>query len=284
MKGILTYITTAAIAVAAVALLASCESKSPRAVEFTLSVGMDSEDISTRAGSDIHTRTFDVGETFVAEFDGNVNVPGTTYTVASLGGDICYVTPSETTTVAEGEIAEVQAWYPAKVNPGIQTDQSTEAGYKASDYMTGTGKINGGTTAQTVTIGSHSVTLQPGHGRIIFTHANAKVLVNAIAKSDLKIQGIALDPDGVDIKMYGNTVGESSVHCAALLAPGSYSGNILVVTTDKGTVTYVLNSASSLEQNYVYTLNIDVAHVNTVVSIEDWDNVLQPVGEAQWQE
>lgn len=277
-----TYIM--AIAVAAVALLSSCEGKPSAGVAFTLSAGVDAEAPVTRAGSDIHTRTFDVGETFYAEFDGNVNLEFATYTVASEGGDVCYVSPDRPTTVAEGQIAEVEAWYPAKANPGIQGDQSTEAGYKASDYMTGTGKINGTTTAQTVTIAGHSVTLQPGHGQVIFTHANAKVLVNATAKSDLKIQQMVIDPAGVNVTMYSNAVGESSVHSAALLAPGSFSGNFLVVTTDKGTVTYVLGSAVNLAQNHVYTLNLDVAHVNTMVSIEDWDNVLQPVGEAQWQE
>lgn len=284
MKGIQTYIITAAIVLAAAASLASCGEKESRAVAFTLSVGVDAASPDTRAGSDIHTLTFDVGETFYAEFDRNVNLEFATYTVASEGSDICYVTPDRPTTVAEGEIAEVEAWYPAKANPGIQADQSTDAGYKASDYMTGTGKINGTTTAQTVTIAGHSVTLQPGHGQMIFTHANAKVLVNATAKSDLKIQEMVLDPAGVNVTMYSNAVGESSVHCAALLVPGNFSGNFLVVTTDKGAVTYVLNAASSLEENHVYTLNIDVAHVGTVVSIEDWDNVLQPVGEAQWQE
>lgn len=278
------HILSAAAAIAAAALLASCAEKAPATVSFTLSVGVEADEPGTRAGSDIHTRTFDVGETFVAEFDGNVTPSSTTYTVASLGGDLCYVTPASPTTVAEGVIAEVQAWYPAKANPGIQGDQSTEAGYKASDYMTGAGKINGTTTAQTVDIAGRSVTLQPGHGRIIFTHANAKVVVNANAKSDLKIRQISIDPAGVNVKMYDNAVGESSVHSAALLEPGSLSGNLLVVATDKGTITYVLGSSLTLQSKYVYTLDIDVAHVNTVVTIEDWDNVLQPVSEAQWQE
>lgn len=280
----MTYIMTAAILLAAAASLASCESKTPRAIEFTLAVGLDSDGPATRAGNDLHTRTFEVGESFLAEFDGNVNIASTTYTVASLGGDLCYVTPAETTTVAEGAIAEVTAYYPQSSNPGIMADQSTDANYKASDYMTGTGKINGTTSAQTVSINGHDVTLQPGHGRIFFTHANAKVSVNATAKSDLKILAIYLDTDGENVKMYDNAVGESIVHSAALLAPGSYSGNFLRVVTDKGEVVYVLNSAATLDANYVYMLNIDVAHLNTIVAIEDWDNVLQPVGEAQWQE
>ena len=165
MKGIHTYMIKTACVLAAAALLASCAEKESRAVAFTLSVGVDAAGPATRAGADIHTRTFDAGETFYAEFDDKVNLDFATYTVASEGGDICYVTPDRPATVAEGEIADVTAYYPAKANPGIQADQSTDAGYKASDYMTGVGKINGTTTAQTVTIAGHSVTLQPGHGR-----------------------------------------------------------------------------------------------------------------------
>lgn len=263
---------------------------------FTLEVGMGSTQntaqAATRAATDIHTWGFEVGEEFKASFaDGVLNADksalnATNYTVTGVGNGFNDVKPAVATYVKQGEVVEVTATYPAAGDQGIQADQSTKEGFRQSDYMVGKGKINGQTTAWTGTIDGHTgdVTLLPGQGHIFFVHQNAKVVVNAIAKSDLKITKIVIQ-GSTAVTMYSNTPGEAIVHTAAILQPGTLAaGDLLEVVTDKGTVIYKLATSKALAMNTVYTLNIDVAHEHNIVTIQDWDNVVQAVGNPQWQD
>jgi len=285
----------ALMAVAIGPLLGSCSAdkegegsvNSDNTLPVVLTVGIDEALASTRAASDIHSWCFEVGETFPAEFAGGVTPAAVNYTVIALGNGFNDCKADVTPEVTKGVVADITAYYPSKSDPGVKPDQSTKANYLASDYMVGKGKVNGNTTPQAVTITSESgsnynVTLQPGHGRIYFTHKRAKIEVNARAISDLKIKKIVCNGSS-SITMYDNPSGEAIVKCACLMTPGSLSGDFLVITTDKGDVTYTLASAQTTVAGHSYVLDLPVTHVDGVVSITGWTNVIGAVGDPQWQ-
>jgi len=184
---------------------------------------------------------------------------------------------------------DILAYYPASAGSAftVQTDQSTNDGYAASDLMWAT------------PITDAEMTTSPR--TLTFTHLLSKVIVHATAGAGIsKITSIALkqikprvsfnNTDGfvgdaqvdattsdvVSIDMVKENV-TSEVSGAAVIPAQTVTGNLLEITVEKeggssGTATYSVPSGKTFSAGHFYTLDITVSYpeVGATTNINDW--------------
>lgn len=277
---------------AAVLLLAGCtadELAAPQAERTPVSLTVSQVEMqgTTRAGTNVQATQFDAGETFYAYFPEHVTVGDvtsashTTFTTTDTEGN----TAPGTQPYLCAAQATVHAYYPATVTNAttaftVAADQSTDAGYKASDLMYA--------TVQLEKSGSTVI------GDLAFDHRMAKITANVTAGNgistitDVRIIGGCRTIDiatplncilgttltGANstdsyINMYSGSAATAST--SALIPPQTVSGAFLEIVTDKGAVTYSLNSKTfAAAQNYTLNLTINLASIGTTVAITDW--------------
>ena len=173
---------------------------------------------------------------------------------------------------------EVTAWWPTgDVMPQVvvQANQSAEANYQASDYISATGTVQFG--------GSHDLQ---------FTHRTAKVVVNPLVKGE----GMADDElAGATVALVGVSTGDTESatvtpyqNTTALLPEQQIAANepFIRVTLAAGTVySYKPDEAITLKAGYQYTYTITVNKTGLGmenVAISGWDNTTPAIsGEAE---
>ena len=284
---------------AAVLLLAGCTADEPAVpqeerVPVSLTVSQVEMQGATRAGIDVQATQFDQAETFYAYFPEHVTVgeattaSHTTFTTTDTDGN---TSPATQPWLCAAQ-ATVHAYYPATVTNAttaftVAADQSTDAGYKASDLMYATAELT--KTGSTVT------------GDLAFDHRMAKITANVTAGTgistitDVRIIGgcrtidivtplsctlgaTLTDANSTDsyINMYSGSAATAST--SALIPPQTVSGGFLQIVTDKGAVTYSLNSKTfAPAQNYTLNLTINLASIGTTVAITGWTETQEAV-------
>lgn len=184
---------------------------------------------------------------------------------------------------------DIQAYYPASAGSSftVQTDQSTNDGYAASDLMWATPLVNRALTTDCQTL--------------TFSHLLSKLIVHATAGAGIsKITSIALkqvkprvsfnNTDGsvgdaqvdattsnvVSIDMVKENA-TSEVSGAAVIPAQTITGNLLEITVEKeggssGTATYSVPSGKTFSAGHFYTLDITVSYpeVDATTNINDW--------------
>lgn len=288
---------------AGLALLSSCSSDPGTLVAgceeagIPVSVAVSMEQGDTRAATDIQSSTkFDQGEAFYAYFAGSkTTIDHTVYHTTDADNT---VKPQAQPFLKQGVTdAVMYAYYPVFVNNttssfSVQLDQSVDANYKQSDLMYAQGAIDAST----------------GQVALSFAHRMAKIIVEAASSVSLKIQEIHLIGGkrtiaisspltcGLNtasanalsdlvtampaerVTMYkGGTA--TSATAAALLPPQTIDGNLLLIKTDKGTITYKVSNLI-MASNGVYKFTLNVTDVGITVTITDWDNSAQSVSES----
>ena len=258
-------------------------------VELMTSVVQMATEAPTRAAATLQETQLEAETSFQVTFgSGTTLVEGTTVTYTTtdaLGHTEC------TGTVPYFALGTAQVtahgYYPSKPTSGtfsVQTDQSTDAGYKASDLMYGTATINKGRA-----------------GTLTFDHKMAKIVVNATLGAGIgSITGVELVggyrtvnvtnatsctlgttlSDAISaqspVTVWTGTHTTGTLTCAALLPPQTVGSalspaNFLQVETDKGPVTFSLAGKTFESGNlYIYDANISLAGIGTVTAITAW--------------
>lgn len=200
------------------------------------------------------------------------------------------------------QTADIHAYYPSSHRQNattfsVQTDQTGDANYKASDLMYATTSVTK-TAAATVT------------GSLTFSHRMAKIIVTATADTGKGVSAVTKvriiggyrtatiatplsctmkTDDGFSnqlstssaITLYDNSTGAASVSCAGLIPPQTIaSGTAFLEVTVKtagglaGTATYSLPAAKIFASGNAYTctLSVNLSSIGTTTDITDWGN------------
>jgi formylglycine-generating enzyme required for sulfatase activity len=180
---------------------------------------------------------------------------------------------------------DILAYFPgdAGIVFSIQSDQTTDANYVASDLMWATKLSNVGKTTSPRTL--------------TFNHKMAKIRVNVTAGTQIsQINSVTLknvkptvdfdqsdgtvtlksDASATDVEMVKENT-SASVSGAAVIPAQTLTGALLEIGVTKadattGTATYAVDS-KSFSENGVYTLNITVSwpEVGATTEVTDWD-------------
>lgn len=248
---------------------------------------------TTRAGTAVNN-AFSSGDAFTAYFPENVRIAdATTASSTTFNYNGTEWTPTTQPYFNAGTTsATIHAYY-GKVGGAsgtlvtnsttkftVATNQSTDAGYKASDLMYATNTIDKASPTTALT----------------FSHKMAKIIVNATAGDGIsQIQAVRIigGHRSIDVTMPGCTLGTtltdenssssyitmysggttSNAQCAALVVPeaSGFTGDFLEIVTDQGSVKYsltdkVLNSGKS----YTFVLAVTAAAIGSTVAITGW--------------
>ena len=184
------------------------------------------------------------------------------YTAADYGAMTAPTTPPYYPTTGS---VKITAYHPsdAAAEFTVQSDQSTDEGFNASDLMYSNNLSNVEKTREAV--------------NLKFEHKMAKLVVNVEAGAGVStiqkvtVKGVkptvefnsatgtvgAASGTATDITLF--TDGEANTASGAVVFPGQeLSGALLDIVTDKGTATYTLASAKTYEAGKRYTLNLTV--------------------------
>ena len=284
-------------------------------VPISLTTAVEVQQEGNDEGSKTGTRTtstalqstqFAQGEQIYVYFPTNVTVgtttsaSSTTYTTTDANGATAPATqPYMNSNI---QTADIHAYYPSSHTQNattfsVQTDQTGDANYKASDLMYATTSVTK-TAAATVT------------GSLTFSHRMAKVIVTATADTGKGVSAVTKvriiggyrtatiatplsctmkTDDGFSnqlstssaITLYDNSTGAASVSCAGLIPPQTIaSGTAFLEVTVKtagglaGTATYSLPAAKIFASGNAYTctLSVNLSSIGTTTDITNWGN------------
>ena len=277
------------------------------AVEVQQEGNDDGSKTGTRTTStELQSTQFAQGEAIYVYFPSNVTVgtttseSSTTYQTTNASGATTPATqPYMNSNI---QTADIHAYYPSSHRQdattfSVQTDQTSDDNYKASDLMYATTSVTK-TAANTVT------------ASLTFSHRMAKVIVEATADTDkgvsavtrvrliggyrtatistplnctMKTDGGFSDPLSTSsaVTLYDNATGEASVSCAGLIPPQTIAeGTAFLEVTVKtagdltGTATYSLPAAKTFASGNAYTctLSINLSSIGTTTDITNWGN------------
>ena len=272
------------LAAAALTVLTACTSEdntteTPKepGIPITLSYTISDITPETRAAQNLNEGYLDAGVPVwvrITKYPDKVRA-NYIYTTAA-NGVMIPPTPAPEYPTDEGSTIDINAWYPCSEETAlddlttpyldftVKTDQTSEAGYKASDLIVGiTGKVTASSDPLAVTfqhcMSKINVNITPGTGiseitavRILNVKPTCKA--NIAARSTQDATG-----ESTSITM--------SNHGAALIPTQTISGDLLAIDTDKGTVTYTLANPKRFLWNNQYTLNLTVSDSNTPQNI-----------------
>ena len=285
----------------ALAMFASCSKEQQEAVPgapVTLSVAVSQEGVLTRAGDNVQSTRLEAGESFNAYLT-NCTKSEAVYTMNS---DEVTATPDQQPFVMKGLAAEFNAIYPSTAthstnNWSVSLDQTTEAGYKASDLMYAAGPIAAN-----------------GRANVTFNHRMAKIIIKATTGEGIDeirevriikgfrsvtVNSATMTPSSTVYDAIGNTdatcikvlEGGSDAYadCAALLPPQTISAGtgtadrFLEVSTNKGPCWFNLRSASGSSvtfesgKSYTLVLPVDADIIGLTATIVPWVQAAEQV-------
>ena len=259
-------------------------------VPIILTTAMESG-TATRAATNVLSSTqFGADETFYACFSAEARVGGvvgggTTFTTSGTGATTPVSQPYFTDAASS---ATVYAYYPyvtgkqvteTSTSFSVETDQTSEAGYKKSDLMYATATVTKNGTS--------------GTGVLHFAHKMSKIVVNVTAGEGVSsITGvyviggnrtIALSSDGActlgatsdalsvnsPLTMY--TGSGTSASCAALIPPQTITGSFLIITTNLGNAVCSLSGKTfNSGGSYTYMLTVSSTDIGLATDITNW--------------
>lgn len=250
--------------------------KEPQAISFTASVGQTAR---TRAGVAVQSTAFDAGEQINIECTPNGGSMASAFytTAAADNAGVNALTLSSGSTALvwpQSGTIDLKAFYPSSVTSSstsftVQTDQSTDANYKASDLMYAT-PISGQAHTQ------NAVGLD-------FKHALSKIIVNLTPGSYFSAQDVAactvtLSAD-TEATISSGVVSASSTPgtitmgtgsgLAAIIAPQTIpaSQNYITISYSTVSASFQLSSSQTLDAGKVYTYNLTVDNSSGITTI-----------------
>lgn len=278
------------------------------AVEVQQEGNDDGSKTGTRTTStELQSTQFAQGEAIYVYFPSNVTVgtttseSSTTYQTTNASGATTPATqPYMNSNIQE---ANIHAYYPSThmqnaTTFSVQTDQTGDANYKASDLMYANTSVTK-TAAATVT------------GALTFSHRMAKIIVTATADTGKGVSAVTKvriiggyrtatistplsctmkTDDGFSnqlstssaITLYDNSTGAASVSCAGLIPPQTIAaGTAFLEVTVKtagdltGTATYSIPAGGktlATGNAYTCTLSVNLAAIGVTTAITNWGN------------
>ena len=286
----------------------------PISLTTAVEVQQEGNDDGSKAGTRttstaLQSTQFAEGEQIYVYFPTNVTVgtttsaSSTTYTTTDANG----ATTPATQPYMNSNIptADIHAYYPSSHRQNattfsVQTDQTGDDNYKASDLMYATTSVTK-TAAATVT------------GALTFSHRMAKIIVTATADTGKGVSAVTkvriiggyrtatistplsctMKTDGGysnqlsnaadgGITLYDNATGEASVSCAGLIPPQTIAeGTAFLEVTVKtagdltGTATYSIPAGGktlATGNAYTCTLSVNLAAIGITTEIGSWGN------------
>ena len=284
-------------------------------VPISLTTAVEVQQEGNDDGSKTGTRTtstalqstqFAQGEQIYVYFPTNVTVGTTTsesyttYTTDGSGHTTPTTQPYMNSNIQE---AHIHAYYPSSHSQNattfsVQTDQTSNDNYKASDLMYAKTTVTK-TAAATVT------------GALTFSHRMAKIIVTATADTGKGVSAVTkvriiggyrtatistplsctMKTDGdfsnqlstsSAITLYDNSTGAASVSCAGLIPPqtiaeGTAFLEVTVITAGDltGTATYSIPAGGktlATGNAYTCTLSVNLAAIGVTTEIGSWGN------------
>ena len=260
------------IAVAALMMAACSQKENPVEDRTPVVLQYSTVDATeTKAAQNLNEGTFAAGET-VKVFVKNTGAGGGAWTVydfttgnagaMSPVGDVPYYP-------AGSQNIDIVAWYPSAIaSPfSVQTDQTTDAAYKASDLMFAS---------------AYNQAKQAGAVNLAFAHQMAKINVKITAGTGVgSITGVRLlnVKPSVSLDVGTGAVGVSgsattiamSNNGAAVIPAQTISGGLLSIVTDKGTATYTVDGKEfAAGQQYTINITVSLRAIGTTNAITGW--------------
>lgn len=296
------------LTLAAVAMtLAACNSEiDDLNVEIRLKSGLDVQQTDTRAAADIQSTQFDSGEKIDVYISENTTGTATT-TYGTDGQPLVYTTTDalgnmSTTTQqyfpTSGNGVNIYAVYPSGKKSGetftIETDQSDDAKYKASDLMYGAPKSNATVARQKSAVSINFKHLLSKVTVVLKSGAGSPSLDGAV----VKLKGVKLSTT-LAASISGGSVSEASdaqtkditvmkattnaLSGSAVIVPQTLSTSFIEVTLKNGGVltSTGLKTSGSTDLNevkletgkaYTYTITVNLTGLDVTSSIADWDS------------
>ena len=232
-------------------------------------------------GKEIFVEAYETGE--ATPYDDDIYVTGAAGTLST--GELHYP--------ANNHNVDLCAFYPGDdINSNstvfsVQTNQSTESGYQASDLMYATKLTNKGSNATHNLVFNHALTkivvnLVPGAG-ITNSNITTSPGVSAVKLNNTKPNAQLSIANGVitaskassgsaaDINITGN--GTSNV---GIIVPQQVAaGDFITITYNSNDYTYSLPAAKTFAAGSVYTFNLELSMGEVTLqstSITDWDD------------
>ena len=266
MKTKITFIAAAALMMAACSRM---ENPFETHVPVTLSYSTVAV-TETKAAQNLNEGTFDTGETVKVRISNAGAGEWTDYNFTT--GESGAMSPYGAVPYypAGAQNIDIVAWYPATAGTSfsVQTDQTTDASYKASDLM-----------FASVT----NQAKQTGAVNLAFSHKMAKINVNITAGQGIgSITGLSLlnVKPTVALDLATGAVGEAggeataiamSNNGSAVIPAQTISGGLLSIVTDKGTATYTVTGKEfAAGQRYTINITVNLGVLGTTSAITDW--------------
>lgn len=306
---------------AATLLLAACSNESDiqpdgDRTEIRLSSGLTVQQTGTRAGTDIQSAQFESGEkinVYISEDVTSGQTATTNYEqplVYTAGSNGALTTSQQPYFPSSGNGVNIYALYPESAKTGefsVQTDQSTDAAYKASDLMYGKPTQNPvARTSSAVNIGFNhllskvTVELEPGNGNPDLTGAEVSlidvfpsIMLTADASSgtvgeatgtagDITVMKVDANPDPDNIS--GSAIVPPQTLKPSFIEVKLANGGVLhssnLIDDGKNSVTAVNLSGG---KQHKFTITVNLTNLQVTSSITDWVGVAEYQGEAELQ-
>ena len=252
MKAKATLIAVAAMMMAACSQMENTvDERTPVALQYTT---VDAAE--TKAAQNLNEGTFASGETVKVRISNTGAGEWTDYNFTTGSAGAMTVPDPAPYYPAGSQNIDIVAYYPATAGTSfsVQTDQTSDANYKASDLMF-------------ASVSNQAKQTDPVS--LAFTHKMAKINVNVTTGTGVgSITGVSIlnVKPTVSFNQATGVVGEASGTAtsivmsnegAAIIPAQTISGGLLSINTDKGPATYTVSS-KEFEAGHQYTLNITV--------------------------
>lgn len=262
---------TTLIAVAALMMAACSQMENPMEERTPITLAYTTvQATETKAAQNLNEGTFAAGETVKVRISNTGESSWTDYDFTTAAGGAMSPAGAVPYYPAGAQNIDIVAYYPSTAGTSfsVQTDQTADAAYKASDLM-----------FASVT----NQAKQAGAVSLAFTHKMAKINVNITAEQGVgSITGVSL----LNIKptvsfdratgAVGTATGTATAIAmsnegAAVIPAQTIDGGLLSIVTDKGTATYtVAGKEFAAGQQYTINITVNLRAVGTTNAITGW--------------
>ena len=262
---------TTFIAVAALMLAACSQMENPVEDRTPVVLQYSTVDATeTKAAQNLNEGTFASGETVKVRISNTGENTWTDYDFTTSESGAMSPAGAVPYYPAGAQNIDIVAYYPSTAGTSfsVQTDQTADADYKASDLM-----------FASVT----NQAKQTGAVNLAFSHRMAKINVNITAGQGIgSITGLSLlnVKPTVALDLATGTLGEAggeptaiamSNNGSAVIPAQTISGGLLSIVTDKGTATYTVSGKEfAAGQRYTINITVNLRAVGTTNAITGW--------------
>jgi len=283
---------------AAALALAACsndEHMDNWAGEIRLSSSLSVQETNTRAATDVQDDAFLSGENVDVYISENQSAGQAAETVTTYAQPLTYTTgASGVMNIAQanqpyfptsGNGVNIYAVYPSNVGTtfSINSDQSGDANYKASDLMYGTAANPVARTSSTVPVtfkhllSKVTITLVAGSGLTDADLTDAKVtLLNVLPDVSFTAStGTIGTAEGTATPVVVKSATDANLSNSAIVVPQNLAANFVQVDlADGGTLTGSLNDGATPSlasgNEYTYTITVNLTALNIISEITPW--------------